>query len=658
MHLKSPRPYWKLKKLPLKQLAMYWHSIVSHFNPHRRLATRIGLGIALLAITFSTLLSIFIGQSTSLQLQTQQEQSLAKLSFTLANRLDRGMFERYREIQIVTTLQDIRSEQASPQQRQGLLNKLQSTYPDYAWIGLTDTQGRVIASTQGILEGADVSARPWFREGKTKPFVGDVHEALLLASLLPNSTEEPLRFVDIAAPVFDETGNFLGVLGAHLYWNWAERAKQDLLEPLEETANMEVLILAEDDTILLGSQAIQGEKLKLKSTEAAHHQSRGAIVETWSDGQKYLTAFAQCDGYKDYSGLGWKVLVQLSEAIAFAPAWKLQQQILWGGLFLGILFATLGWLIVESITRPLVAIATIAERLRRGEAGVRMRFIPGEDEVARLSWSLNKLVNKLFAKEEALLASNERLQQELSERQRVEDSLRDTEELSELKSHFISLTSHEFRNPLTTIFSSMELLESYDAKLSLEKKQKYWQRIRSAVERMLKMLDEVMLIGKAEARKLKSNPTCFDLCKFCEDLVEEMQISQRNNTIDHRLQGNIVLACMDKKLLHHILANLLSNAIKYSPEGQKVDFEVNFQGKEVEFIIKDQGIGIPAEDQEHLFESFHRASNVGEIPGTGLGLVVVKQSVDILQGQIAVESTTGVGTTFTVTLPLKPESRG
>ena len=655
MHLKNPQPHRKLSKFQLKQLTMSWHSIVSRFNPHQRLATRIGLGIALLAITFSTILSILIGQSTSLQLQTQQEQSLAKLSFTLANRLDRGMFERYREIQIVTTLQDIRSEQVSQPQKQELLNKLQSTYPDYAWIGLTDAQGMIVVSTQGILEGANVSARPWFIEGKTKPFVGDVHEALLLASLLPNLTEEPLRFVDIAAPVFDETGRFLGVLGAHLYWDWAERATENLLEPVEEKAQMEVLILAQDDTILLGSADLRGKKLNLKSTEVSQNKTQAAIVETWSDGKKYLTAFAQSNGYKDYPGLGWKVVVRLSEAIAFAPAWKLQQQILCGGLFLGILFAVLGWLIVESITRPLVAIATIAERLRRGETGAKMQVLAGEDEVARLSWSLNKLVNTLLAQEEALLTSNERLQEELLERQRVEDSLRDTEELSEIKSHFISLTSHEFRNPLTTILSSMEMLESYDNKLSLEKKQRYWQRIRNSVERMREMLDEVMLIGKAQARKFKCNPSYFDLYQFCVDLVEEMQISQRRHIIDYRVIGTPIQACLDEKLLHHILVNLLSNAIKYSPEAEKVYFEVIFQGKEVKLIIKDQGIGIPTEDQKRLFESFHRAGNVGEIPGTGLGLVVVKQSVHLLQGQIAVESTTGVGTTFTVTLPLELE---
>ena len=241
-------------------------------------------------------------------------------------------------------------------------------------------------------------------------------------------------------------------------------------------------------------------------------------------------------------------------------------------------------------------------------------------------------------------------------------------ELSELRNSFLSLVSHEFRTPLTTIRSSAELLERYNNRLSDEKKQTHYQRIESAVDRMTHLLDEVLLIGQAEAGKLKFEPQPMDLVPWCRDLVEGMQVvadnRHQNASHQHALaqrslceiaftsSGESTDAQMDEKLLGHILTNLLSNAIKYSPEGGAVQFDLVCTAREAIFRITDNGIGIPAEYLPQLFESFQRASNVGTIQGTGLGLAIVKKAVDLHRGTIAVESEVGVGTTFTVRLPL------
>ncbi|MEW6496390.1 MAG: PAS domain S-box protein, partial [Cyanobacteriota bacterium] len=245
-------------------------------------------------------------------------------------------------------------------------------------------------------------------------------------------------------------------------------------------------------------------------------------------------------------------------------------------------------------------------------------------------------------------------------------------ELSSLRSSFLSLVSHEFRTPLTTIQSSAELLSRYNERLSPEKKQAHHQRIQSALVRMTQLLDEVLLIGQAEAGKLKFEPRPMDLVPWCRDLVEGMQVAVDNACKGKNHQhanagrslceiaftsaGDCSEAQMDSKLLEHILTNLLSNAIKYSPEGGKVQFDLVCTGSIAVFSITDRGIGIPEEDQERLFESFSRASNVGTIQGTGLGLAIAKKAVDLHGGTISVESEVGVGTTFTVTLPLKLQS--
>jgi signal transduction histidine kinase len=169
---------------------------------------------------------------------------------------------------------------------------------------------------------------------------------------------------------------------------------------------------------------------------------------------------------------------------------------------------------------------------------------------------------------------------------------------------------------------------------------------------MTKLLDDVLLIGKAEAGKLELKPSMINLLQFCHDLVEEIEVTTSAHQINFCTQGKDTAAWMDEKLLRHILSNLLSNAIKYSPEGGQVNFDLFWEEEVAIFRIQDCGISIPLAEQAHIFNSFHRASNVGNISGTGLGLAIVKKSVDLHGGDISLESEFGIGTTFTVTLPL------
>ncbi|MEW6497065.1 MAG: HAMP domain-containing sensor histidine kinase, partial [Cyanobacteriota bacterium] len=242
----------------------------------------------------------------------------------------------------------------------------------------------------------------------------------------------------------------------------------------------------------------------------------------------------------------------------------------------------------------------------------------------------------------------------------IRNALEKERELSELRASFISIVSHEFRTPLTTIQSSAELLERYNHKLSEEKKQNHFIRIQSAVKRMTQLLDDVLTIGKAEAGKLQFSPKPMDLVAFCREIGERMQLlatyhhtnANHQHSLIFRTQGECTNAQIDENLLEHILTNLLSNAIKYSPNGGTVQFNLVCNPSSAVFSIKDSGIGIPREDVDKLFDAFGRASNVGTIQGTGLGLAIVKRCVDLHQGKMAVESELGVGTTFTVTLPL------
>ena len=245
---------------------------------------------------------------------------------------------------------------------------------------------------------------------------------------------------------------------------------------------------------------------------------------------------------------------------------------------------------------------------------------------------------------------------DITERKKAEEDLHQAlakeRELVELKSRFISMASHEFRTPLSTILSSAELLEHYHHQWSQERQLTHYHRIQTSVQQMTELLNDVLIIGKAEADKLEFNPEILDLVHFCQEIIEELQVNHiYKYKIDFINQWPGGHPCLDKKLLRHILTNLFSNAIKYSSEGSKIKFSLGCLGDFIALQVQDAGIGIPYEDRVHLFESFHRGTNVGNVPGTGLGLAIVKRCVEVHGGEVKFVSEVGNGTTFTILLP-------
>jgi PAS domain S-box-containing protein len=225
-------------------------------------------------------------------------------------------------------------------------------------------------------------------------------------------------------------------------------------------------------------------------------------------------------------------------------------------------------------------------------------------------------------------------------------------ELSELKSRFVSMTSHEFRTPLATILSATEMLERYSERLPAEEKAELLGLTKVAVKRMSHMLEEVLVIGRADSGRLAFNPQPVNVERLCRDIAEEIAKGTADGQrIVLRARGEERLRMLDEKLARHILGNLLSNAVKFSPPGSIVRFDVSIDPGETVFEVSDQGIGIPPEDHPHLFETFHRGRNVSNISGTGLGLAIVKRCVILHGGTIDFDSHVGQGTRFVVNLP-------
>jgi signal transduction histidine kinase len=247
--------------------------------------------------------------------------------------------------------------------------------------------------------------------------------------------------------------------------------------------------------------------------------------------------------------------------------------------------------------------------------------------------------------------------QDISERKRAEAererALAHEKELSELKGRFVSMVSHEFRTPLGIIASSAEILEAYLERLSPAERQSNIRDITDATRHMSRMMEEVLLLGRVEAGRLACQPGPLDLVAFGNRLVEEIT-SATNGRCPIELQASpgLAEARADEGLLRHIFTNLLNNATKYSPAGSPVEFHIAARGHRAQFTVRDQGIGIPETDARLLFQAFHRGRNVGDTPGTGLGMTIVKRCVELHGGKITFESKEGSGTSFVVSLPL------
>ncbi|MBC6935598.1 MAG: PAS domain S-box protein [Chloroflexi bacterium] len=243
---------------------------------------------------------------------------------------------------------------------------------------------------------------------------------------------------------------------------------------------------------------------------------------------------------------------------------------------------------------------------------------------------------------------------DITQRKRVEAELRRAlereKELSELKTRFVSMVSHEFRTPLTAIQSSSDLLKRYLSTPNIQKQNDHLAKIQVQIKRLTQLLDEVLTLSKAQSIGLQPNLTSLDFELLCREITADMQAIAGNRTIILNADP-LPAVTADPKLLRQAITNLLSNAIKYSPDGSPIEMNVHAEGDNIIVQIRDYGIGIPEKDQQHLFEVFHRATNVGTIPGTGIGLAIVKQSVEAHHGDITFESRVGEGTTFTLTIP-------
>jgi len=290
---------------------------------------------------------------------------------------------------------------------------------------------------------------------------------------------------------------------------------------------------------------------------------------------------------------------------------------------------------------------------------VKRKFELDEDEnVVRSFGLLSDITDKIKA-DQKLKEYSEQLEEkviartnELAENQvKLEKALKKEQELGELKSRFVSMASHEFRTPLSTVLSSSNLVELHLERESLDKIPKHLNKIKSSVGNLTSILNDFLSLEKLESGKVRFTPEPTDLNEFILNILEEVNLLAAKNQAINFVHTGKKEANIDEHLVRNILINLLSNAIKYSPNGEDVYLLLDRKATNLIIKVKDNGIGIPEEQHKEMFTRFFRANNVSTIQGTGIGLTIVKRYLDIMKGSIRFESKLNMGTTFIVEIP-------
>jgi PAS domain S-box-containing protein len=371
------------------------------------LRLKLVLLIGLLAIASTAGFAVLTSRLVETQIERERFRVQRLLAIRMASRLGQDMAARANELRFLSEMERLRNPAQSLADKQVLLNAKQAAYPVYAWLGLTDATGRIVASTEPRILDADVSQRTWFLEGQRGLHFEDVHNAVLLGQLLPppQFDELPLRLIDIALPVYDPENRLSGVLAAHLSLDWTYVLQAVMLAQAEEP-ELELLLVNRAGEVVVGNARVPAGSTRLSTLGSLQQAQSGRVasaIELWPDGRRYLSAAAPALGAGSFPGMGWSVVVRMDEAAALAEARRLSLLILLVGLLFTLFLTSVLWWSVGRQLRPLERLGQAASDIDLSGISPPLPEPEGKDEIAVFTRTLSRLVN-------ALRESHERFQ--------------------------------------------------------------------------------------------------------------------------------------------------------------------------------------------------------------------------------------------------------
>lgn len=397
--------------------------------------SRLTLLVGVFTVAVMGLLSIVLGGAMADVQQRDQEASLQSIAQQTSRTLATGLDERMRDVRLVAaTPAELRPAIDHPLW-QDVLEQLQLDRPELAWIGITDPAGRVVAATHGLLEGADVSERPWFQAGLHEPFTGDVHPAKLLESLLPARPDgETLRFVDFAAPVIDADGRTVGVVGAHAMWSWTADLIDQSHSPRARDRGVETFIIdVNGDVIHQPRRLADAETAPLDPVVPASETPDGGFgVVRWTDG-RFLTVSSPLLARSDVTDLGWTIVTRQPVEAASTAADEARRTVLLAAAGASVVIMVLVWVAAGRFSGPLRSLMRSARRIDSGDLDTLIEPIERSSELRQLSTSLNSMTATLLQRERDLETANSDLERRVA--QRTEELERANAELDRLAQH-------------------------------------------------------------------------------------------------------------------------------------------------------------------------------------------------------------------------------
>lgn len=379
--------------------------------PGSRLSLGSWLTAMVLAVVAVSVLSsaLLIENFTRAHAERRAIEGLRQVAVDFRDALDRGMAQQFKEVRVLAQLEPFQRFDDLPAMRRAL-DQVQVGFDHFAWLGVTDASGKVLAAAGGLLDGVDVSKRPWWQGAQKGPFVGDIHAAVLLEKLLPRQND-PWRFVDFAVPVLSSRGERQGVFGVHLSWSWARQIKAELIDATMSSHQADALVLGHDGTVILGPANLEGKKMAGLGEQGVglrHHEA---------DGTDYFAIGVRTEGYGAYPGLGWTVLVRQPVAVAMADYYTLRRQIILSAILLLTLGVPLSWWLARRMSAPLKELAQgIAERKHLADG--QLPRVGGYLEAALLSNALADLSQRQAEQDASLAQLNASLEQRVEERTR------------------------------------------------------------------------------------------------------------------------------------------------------------------------------------------------------------------------------------------------
>ena len=397
--------------------------IFSSCNLFTSLRTRLTVVLWVASFAFFIGISLYFGQQITRKTIDNKGMLFVQVADMLVNQLDRDVQAHLIDMDVFSRLAPLRYPGHSREIQRSLLDDLANHHPSLAWIGLVNTEGYVEVALHGFREGDSVAEHDYFLAGRQgRAFVGDVHDDVSLAAMLalPQDHKTFARFMDIAQPVFDQNEeNIIGVLVAHLSWDWARQVRDYLLEPLGFHHGLEVVLFSREgqamlapDDVLRGERAVQAPILPAEVQPG----TRGYGVMATEQGQRYLTGYTVSSGYANYPGLGWQIMVRLDAESALSEARHIQRVLYTSGALFFLFFGILIWLLVGQLTRPLRSIAEAANRIDGGNLHVALPQLHGRGEAVELSRALEHLLFTLHAQQKALINANDHLEQRVARR--------------------------------------------------------------------------------------------------------------------------------------------------------------------------------------------------------------------------------------------------